>query len=53
VQNTSEQTSANDRASWRAEQEELKGIGIAEVYQTFCNPPNRVIKVKSMFLLDI
>jgi hypothetical protein len=43
VQTTSEQTSANDRASPRAEQEELKDIGIAGVYQTFFNPGNRLI----------
>jgi hypothetical protein len=42
-QTTSEQTSANDRASWRAEQEELKDIGIAGVYQTFFNSGNRLI----------
>jgi hypothetical protein len=47
VQNTSEQTSANDRASWRAEQEELKDIGIAGVYQTFFNPRNRLKEIGS------
>jgi hypothetical protein len=39
----SEQTSANDRANLRAEQEELKDTGIAGVYQTFFNSGNRLI----------
>jgi hypothetical protein len=41
-QTTSEHTNANDCASRRAEEEWLKDIGIAGVYQTFYNPPNRL-----------